>query len=44
VVRNGYAFNLRPARVRELVDGLPGCFASIQEDLLVFARFLDAAA
>ena len=42
VVRNVYAFNFRPARLKELVDNLPGCFASLKEEFLVFAHFLES--
>jgi hypothetical protein len=40
VVRNVYAFNFRPSRLKELVESLPGCFSSLRDDLLVFAAFL----
>jgi hypothetical protein len=42
VVRNVYAFNLRPARIKELSDGLPACWKAIREDLLKFTEFLEA--
>ena len=42
VVRNVYAFNFRPSRLKELVDGLPVCFTSLRQDLLVFAAFLES--
>jgi hypothetical protein len=42
VVRNVYAFNFRPSRLKELVDNLPGCFTSLKEDLLVFTVFLES--
>jgi hypothetical protein len=42
VVRNVYAFNFRPSRLKELVDGLPGCFMSLKQELLVYARFLES--
>lgn len=41
VVRNVYAFNLRPARLKELVDGLNSCFQAVKADLESFANFLD---
>ncbi len=42
VVRNVYAFNLRPARIKELSDGLPACWTSICEDLQKFIGFIDS--
>jgi predicted nucleotidyltransferase len=42
VVRNVYAFNLRPARIEELSDGLPACWKTVGEDLQKFIEFLDA--
>ncbi len=42
VVRNVYAFNLRSARLNELILDLPGCFDAVQNDLLEFARFLES--
>ena len=41
VVRNVYAFNLRPSRLQELVSGLRPCFDSTARDLLGFATFLE---
>ncbi|MEW5939438.1 MAG: hypothetical protein AB1750_07245 [Chloroflexota bacterium] len=41
VVRNVYAFNLRPARLNDLVNDLPGCFESVQRDLKEFKKFLE---
>lgn len=40
VVRNVYAFNFRPARLKELMNGLHPCFANIQVDLTAFIAFL----
>jgi hypothetical protein len=42
VVRNVYAFNLRPVRIKELSDGLPPCWKAISEDLQKFTEFLGA--
>jgi hypothetical protein len=42
VVRNVYAFNFRPSRLKELVDGLPECFNSLRQELLAFAQFLES--
>lgn len=42
VVRNVYAFNLRSARLHELISDLPDCFNAVQRDLLVFAQFLES--
>ncbi len=42
VVRNVYAFNLRSARLNELIQDLTKCFASVSADLLDFARFLES--
>jgi len=42
VVRNVYAFNLRSARLNELILNLPDCFNAVQSDLLDFAQFLES--
>ena len=42
VVRNVYAFNFRPSRLKELVDGLPDCFDPLRQELLAFAQFLES--
>lgn len=42
VVRNVYAFNLRPARLNELITDLPACYESVQGELLEFAKFLES--
>jgi HepT-like protein len=42
VVRNVYAFNLRPARIKELSEGLGDCWKAIWEDLQKFIEFLNA--
>lgn len=44
IVRNVYAFNLRPARLDELVTDAPGCLADLTTDLLAFADFLEKTA
>ena len=44
IVRNVYAFNLRPARLNELVNDTPNCLASLTSDLLAFADFLEKTA
>jgi hypothetical protein len=44
VVRNVYTFDLRPARVSELVRGLRPAFDLVRRDLLAFAEFLDELA
>jgi hypothetical protein len=44
VVRNVYAFNLRPARLHELVAGLQRCHEAITADLAAFTAFLDRLA
>lgn len=41
VVRNVYTFNLRPDRVKELVQNLRPTFLLVQRDLLDFARLLE---
>jgi hypothetical protein len=41
IVRNVYAFNLRPARLEELVNDAPDCLANLTADLLAFADFLE---
>ncbi len=40
VVRNLYAFNLRPARLRQMVEDLPACCAALRRDLDAFLAFL----
>ena len=44
VVRNVYAFNLRPARLDELVKDAPACLSDLTADLLAFADFLEKTA
>ncbi len=44
IVRNVYTFNLRPARLQELVAGLRACQAAVTGDLNAFASFLDRMA
>ena len=44
VVRNVYAYVLDPRRVGELVDVLPGTFASVRSQLADFADALEAIA
>jgi hypothetical protein len=42
VVRNVYTFNFRPARLKELVDGLRPCYQLVKRDLDEFINFLDS--
>jgi hypothetical protein len=42
VIRNVYAFNLRSARLDELIADLPACFAGVKNELLEFAGFLES--
>ena len=44
IVRNVYAFNLRPARLQELINDAPDCLANLMADLLAFADFLEKTA
>ena len=44
VVRNVYTYNLKPARVRELMGGLDDCLAALRRDLGAFDAFLAAEA
>jgi hypothetical protein len=44
IVRNVYTFNLRPARLRELVAGLRACQDAIGADINAFVTFLDSVA
>jgi hypothetical protein len=44
IVRNVYTFNLRPARLNELVAGLRACQAAVTGDLNTFASLLDRLA
>lgn len=41
VIRNVYAFNLRPARLAELVKNAPACMELLTTDLEAFAIFLE---
>jgi hypothetical protein len=41
VIRNIYAFNLRPARLAELVKNAPECMQLLSTDLHAFANFLE---
>ena len=43
VVRDAYAFALRPEQLRPLVDGLPTGFAAVRHDLDCFLSFLVAS-
>ena len=40
IVRNAYAFDLRPARLNDLVGDAPKCLSNLTEDLLAFIEFL----
>lgn len=40
LVRNVYSFSLRPQRLDELVQALPGCLQELRRDLGAFAAFL----
>jgi hypothetical protein len=42
IVRNVYAFNLRPSRLYELVDGLEDCHALLCRDVEAFCAFLES--
>jgi len=44
VVRNVYTFNLRPARLQELVAGIRDCYRAVESDLHNFAAFLEQLA
>lgn len=41
VVRNIYTFNLDLLRLRDLVIGLPNCYASLIQDMHQFCNFLE---
>jgi len=41
VVRNVYAFNFRPKRLQELVDGLKDSFNVVKNDLFNFVQYLE---
>ena len=41
VVRNVYAFNLRPVRLKELAIELTACFKAVSDDLENFCIFLE---
>jgi hypothetical protein len=41
VIRNVYAFNLRPARLSELAENAPTGFDLLRAELLAFADFLE---
>lgn len=40
LVRNVYAFSLRPQRLDELIQGLPGCLDELRRDLDAFVALL----
>ncbi len=42
VVRNVYAFNFRPARLKQLVDGLDECYSPVKKDLEDFVKQLES--
>lgn len=44
MVREKFAFNIRPARLQELIDLLPDCYDAVHLDLSTFATFLETAA
>lgn len=44
VVRNVYAFQLKPSRIYELVDDLRGCYEALIRDIEGFCGFLEAIA
>ena len=44
IVRNVYAFNLRPTRLNELVLDISNCLSNLTIDLLAFADFLEKTA
>jgi len=37
-----YTFSLRPARIKELVEGLMACFEMVSRDLNQFAALLES--
>jgi hypothetical protein len=41
VVRNVYAFNFRPSRIKELTDNLPETYSLVKEEIHNFTHFLD---
>ncbi len=41
VVRNIYTFNLRPSRLIDLTEDLPGCYKTVSEDIGKFVDFLE---
>ena len=44
VVRNVYAFNLRPTRLNKLAMGISNCISNLTIDLSAFADFLEQTA
>lgn len=44
LLRRKFAFNVRPARMQELIDNLPECYEAIYLDLSTFATYLETAA
>jgi len=44
VVRSVYTYNLKPSRVRQLMQGLGECLFALRRDLDAFRTFLTAAA
>ncbi|MDB9525099.1 hypothetical protein PN498_03800 [Oscillatoria sp. CS-180] len=43
VVRNVYTFNLKPTRLKELVDGLADCYEDLSNNIQQFCDFLEAS-
>jgi hypothetical protein len=41
IIRNVYAFNLRPARLDKLLNQLPHSFETVRSDLMKFIQFLE---
>jgi len=42
VVRNVYAFQLKPSRIRELIDDLRGCYSGLVRNIDEFRAFLES--
>lgn len=42
VVRNVYAFNLNPFRMRHLIEGLAHTFEQVEQEPIAFAKILDS--
>ena len=41
VVRNIYTYNFEPVKIQKLVEGMPGLFSQLRQELTAFADFIE---